>query len=150
MSRSEPPPDAGLGGLEVAPGVRAPRGALGWRFTRSGGPGGQNVNKVSTKAELRLDPGALQGLSAAARRRLEAGHRLTGEGDLLIVSDRERTQERNRAACLARLRTLLVAAQVEPTPRRPTRPSRGSRERRMTAKRVVAEKKRGRARPEPE
>jgi ribosome-associated protein len=140
------PPDAPEpGGLAVAPGIKAPRGAVRWRFARSGGPGGQNVNKLNTKAELRIDPRALAGLSPSARGRLAP--RLTRDGELVVVSDRERTQERNRMACLDRLRAILVAVQVEPLPRRPTRPTRGSRERRMTDKRARGEAKRRRRPP---
>jgi ribosome-associated protein len=132
---------------DVAPGVRIPRAELRWRFARSSGPGGQNVNKVNTKVELRIRPEALRGLSSRARVRLaeQNANRLTLDGDLLVVSDSERTQDRNRRACLDRLRAILVAAQAEPRPRRKTRPTRGSRERRLFEKRAHGEKKRRRA-----
>ncbi len=135
-----PPPDPDrcdppLGGVEVAPGVRVPHAALAFSFSSSRGPGGQNVNKRATKAELRLRLGDLPlGPAAAARLRALAGARVTGAGELLITSERTRSQERNKSDCLAQLRTLLLRALTPPKPRRRTRPTRGSVERRLTAK----------------
>ena len=133
--------------IELCPGVRIIRSDLHWKFSRSGGPGGQNVNKVNTKAELRLRPQAIAGLHAGALQRLllSAAGRITNEGELLIVSDGERTQEANRAACLSRLRGLAAAALREPKVRRKTRPTRGSAERRVQNKkaRSAIKKQRG-------
>ena len=136
------------GNLELAPGVWAAQADVRFAFSRSGGPGGQNVNKVNTKAELRVRPEALQGLTqrALARLRELAGNRLTNDGELLIVADDERTQERNRAGCMQRLRVLIVAAQKEPKVRRKTKPTRGSRERRLEAKHARGQLKRERQR----
>ena len=131
----------GQGGLELAPGVRAPESAIRWQYARSSGPGGQNVNKVNTKAELWLPLAAIMGLShrAVARLRLHAGKRLLATDELHIASDTHRTQEANRLAVLQRLRELLVQAMHEPKIRRKTKPSRGARERRLQAKKRRSE-----------
>src|ERR1700676_3303938 len=89
-------------------------------FVRASGPGGQNVNKLSTAVRMRLE-------------RL-AGRRLTRDGVLVIMAQRHRTQERNRQDALDRLIELIQQASVAPTPRRPTRPTRGSKERRLASK----------------
>jgi ribosome-associated protein len=118
---------------------------LRFAFARASGPGGQNVNKRSTKAELRLDPRSLPLRPAVLARLLDqARGYLTDQGELLIVSDEHRSQPRNREECLDRLRALLLSAAVEPKIRRKTRPSRGSKERRLAAKREHGEKKRRR------
>jgi ribosome-associated protein len=135
-----PPPS----GVEVAPGVRITEGELRFSFSRSGGPGGQNVNKLNTKAELRVNPAALRGISARALERLRNASRLTAEGDLQIINDEDRSQERNRQNCLRRLREMIVAAQYEPKVRRKTRPTRSSKERRLESKRAHSEIKRQR------
>ena len=143
--------DAWLPGIELAPGVWTDRAELRFAFSRSSGPGGQNVNKVNTKTELRVRPEALHGLSESALTRLRnlAGRRISAEGDLILVAESERTQESNRQSCLQKLRELLVAAAREPRIRRKTRPSRGSRQRRLDSKRAHSDKKRQRsARPE--
>lgn len=135
-------------GLELAPGVRVAKGAVRFAFSGSAGPGGQNVNKVATKAELRV---ALADLPIAddVRDRLAqlAGGRLTATGELVIASDEHRSQMRNRAECMARLRELLVRAMTRPKRRRPTRPTRGSVQRRLEAKRQKGETKRRRRPP---
>jgi ribosome-associated protein len=123
-------------GVEVAPGIHVAAERLRFGYSRSGGPGGQNVNKLNTKAELWVPLAALQGLAADARRRLEtlAGRRLTCEGEIHIVSETGRTQEANRSAVMQRLRELLVQAMLRPRKRRPTRPTTASRRRRLEAK----------------
>jgi len=105
-------------------------------FVRSSGPGGQNVNKLSTAVQLRFDVRGSPSLPPDVRLRLErlAGRRLTREGVLVILAQRHRTQERNRADALARLLELIGQAAVAPTPRRPTKPTRGSKERRLAGK----------------
>ena len=117
--------------------MRAAASALRFQYARSGGPGGQNVNKVNTKAELWVPLNALVGLGerAAGRLRASAGRRLTAAGEIHIASDSERTQEANRAAVMQRLREMLVAALHEPKVRRKTKPSRAAKRRRLEAKR---------------
>src|SRR5438876_10207060 len=114
------PPANPPAAFTLAPGVYAPAAALRFQFARSSGPGGQNVNKLNTKAEVWLRPELLHGLSPRALERLRhlAGKRLTTEGEIHIASDTERGQEANRQAVLARLRELIVQAKVEPKPRR--------------------------------
>jgi ribosome-associated protein len=133
-----------LPGIELAPGVWTDRTELRFGFSRSSGPGGQNVNKVNSKTELRVRPEALHGLNDAALSRLRnlAGRRITAEGDLQIVAESERTQESNRQICLKKLRDLIVAAAKVPKTRRKTKPSRGSKQRRLDSKRVNSVKKR--------
>jgi ribosome-associated protein len=145
------PPPAPADGVELAPGIRVPESAMRFQFARSGGPGGQSVNKVNTKAELwiPLDALARGGMSGRAISRLRtlAGRRLTDAGELHLSSDTERTQPANRAAVMERLRELLVSALHEPKPRRKTKPSRASKLRRLESKRRrsdVKSKRRGR------
>ena len=109
---------------------------LQFHFVRGSGPGGQNVNKVATTAQLRFDLAGTTSLSPAvkARLRILAGHRLSAEGALLISARNHRTQEGNRREALARLQALIVRASIEPKVRRATRPTRGSHQRRMEHK----------------
>jgi ribosome-associated protein len=106
------------------------------RFVRASGPGGQNVNKLSSAVQLRFDVRHSPSLSADVRMRLErmAGRRLTRDGVLVIMAQRHRTQERNRQDARDRLIELIQRASVAPTPRRPTKPTRGSKERRLATK----------------
>jgi ribosome-associated protein len=112
------------------------------RFVRASGPGGQNVNKVASAVELRFDVGA-SSLPAAVKSRLTAlaGRRMTTEGVLVLDSREHRTQGQNRAAARARLVALIQQAADRPRTRRPTKPSTAARERRLTAKKRLADVK---------
>ena len=134
---------------EINEQIHIPDGELEWSFARSGGPGGQNVNKVSSKALLRWRLVDNTTLPAEAKARLQGQQRrrITGEGDLLITSQRYRDQERNKEDCLDRLRAMVLAALEAPTPRRPTKPTRGSRRRRAADKRRHSERKQERRGP---
>jgi ribosome-associated protein len=117
-------------------------------FVRASGPGGQNVNKVSTAAQLRFDTNKIA-LPADAAMRLArlAGSRMTKDGVIVIQAYRFRSQERNRADAVDRLTELLSEAMVRPTPRRPTKPTFGSKQRRLEGKkrRSDIKSRRGRA-----
>ena len=138
-----PPNPAAPGGVEVAPGVHIAESSLRFQTARSGGPGGQNVNKLNTKVELWVPVGALQGLSAAAATRLRAaaGRRLTQADEIHLTSGASRSQETNRATVMQRLRELLIAATHEPKKRRKTKPSRAAKQRRLESKRKRGETK---------
>jgi ribosome-associated protein len=105
-------------------------------FVRASGPGGQNVNKVSSAVQIRFDLSGSRSLPQDVRERLArlAGRRLTGDGVIVIIAQRYRTQERNRRDALDRLIALVRRAAVPPAPRRPTKPSRAAKERRLKAK----------------
>jgi ribosome-associated protein len=116
------------------------------QFVRASGPGGQNVNKLSTAVQLRFDVRHSPSLPPDVRTRLErlAGARLTRDGVLVIIAQRHRTQARNRDDALERLLELIRQAAVAPVKRRPTKPTRASRERRIDSKKRHASIKRSR------
>ncbi|NUP05435.1 MAG: aminoacyl-tRNA hydrolase [Polyangiaceae bacterium] len=124
-----------------------PARELTWTAVRASGPGGQNVNKVSSKVELRFDLAATSAIDAESKGRLAglAGSRLDADGTLRIVVQDTRDQRRNLEIARERLAELIRAALVRPKKRRPTRPSRGARERRLAEKRHRGETKRVRA-----
>jgi ribosome-associated protein len=119
-------------------------------FVRSAGPGGQNVNKVATAAQLRFHVSSSARLDDAGKQRLRrlAGRRLTDEDEILIIARNHRTQEGNRRDALERLAALIEEARRAPVPRRATKPTRASKERRLTSKARASHNKqlRGRVR----
>jgi ribosome-associated protein len=135
---------------------RSIRSAARASFSRSGGPGGQNVNKVNTKATLRLALGDLEGLSdpEMARLRETLASRLSagesGEAELVIASGEERSRRINLERCFARLEALIGGAARLPKQRRPTKPTAAGREQRLRIKRLRGLKKDDRRRPEPD
>jgi len=122
--------------VRITPHLSLPDGDLTWSFVRASGPGGQNVNKVATAAQLRFDLAGTQALEPAVKQRLRflAGRRVSEDGALIIVARNQRTQESNRREALERLTELVRRALVPPKVRKATRPTRASRERRLEGK----------------
>lgn len=132
--------------LAVGPGVFLPGRELSWSASRSGGPGGQNVNKVSTKVELRFDLVRNRTLheSVKARLRARAAGRLDAQGRLVVTCDTTRSQSQNLELARAKLADLVRASLAAPKRRRATAPSKAARRRRVENKRQQSEKKRTR------
>jgi ribosome-associated protein len=133
--------------LIITPDIVIPDDELEWKFIRSGGPGGQNVNKVSSAAQLRFLLPQNSSLPVSVRNRLRrlAGQKLIDDGSILFKAMSERSQDQNRRAALSRLEELIRAAMVEPKIRKKTRPTKGSQERRIETKkrRGAAKQQRG-------
>jgi ribosome-associated protein len=123
--------------LTVSEHLRIPDDELHWSFVRSSGPGGQNVNKVASKAVLRWDLAGSPHVPEAVKARLRTlqRRRVTSAGELIVTSQRWRDQERNRQDCLDKLREMLLEASQAPRPRKPTKTTRGAKERRLANKR---------------
>jgi ribosome-associated protein len=124
--------------IRIARGILVPAAAIEWRAVRSSGPGGQNVNKVASKVEVRVDLGAVSGISGPARARLQAlaAGRLDSAGRLLLTSQRTRDQLRNLEDAREKVKKLVERALRAPRPRRLTAPSPGAVQRRLREKKV--------------
>ena len=138
--------------IEISSAVALSEDEIQIDFIRASGPGGQNVNKVSSAAQLRFDILSSPALEPEVKGRLRriAGSRVTGDGILVIEARRYRTQEQNRLDAIQRLVTLVQKALEKPKPRHKTRPTLASRQKRLQAKRQRGETKRLRGRPSPE
>lgn len=135
--------------IEINSRIAIPEDELSMEFIRASGPGGQNVNKVSTAVRLRFDARGSGALPPDVRERLiaMAGHRMSDDGFLTIVARAHRTQEANRREAIDRLIELIRRACERPRPRHATRPTAGSRRRRLETKRRRGETKQGRRPP---
>ena len=134
-----------MAGIKINEVLEIPEEQLEWSFSRSSGPGGQNVNKVNSKATLRWRrmPGTLS-INAWRRFRELAKRYMTSEGEVVIQSQEHRDQAQNVQACESKLRSLVLASLKPPKHRIPTSPTAGSRRRRLDDKRMQADKKRSR------
>jgi ribosome-associated protein len=135
--------------MDITDTLSIPDDELVFSYARSGGPGGQNVNKVSSKAVLRWNLAANTSLPAEVRERLrqKQANRITGEGELVLQGQRYRDQGRNAEDCLERLQAMVLQALTPPTPRKKTRPTRGSKRRRLADKRQHSQRKEQRRPP---
>ncbi len=127
--------------------ISIPHDELNFTFARSSGAGGQNVNKVSSKAVLRWDPKISRAMPAAVRERFfeKFASKLTTDVELLITSDAHRDQGRNVSECIEKLKSMIASVWRAPKVRRATKPTYGSKQRRLKSKKVNSEKKKGRS-----
>jgi ribosome-associated protein len=134
--------------LNITPSIVIPDDELEWKFIRASGPGGQNVNKVSSAVQLRFLLPINSSIPVAARNRLRAqgGQKILDDGTILISARSERSQEQNRREALERLSTLIQNALVEPKIRKKTRPTKASKERRIESKKRRGTTKQARGR----
>ena len=126
--------------------ISIPQDELQFTYARSSGAGGQNVNKVNSKAILRWNPMTSRALTEGVRARFlhSFGSKLTGEGELILMSDRHRDQGRNAADCLEKLKEMISSVWRAPKKRKPTKPTYGSKQRRLQSKKARGETKQGR------
>lgn len=141
-----PAAGAAMTDLFITPKIVIPASELAWSATRSGGPGGQNVNKVSTKVDLRFDLAGSTALSDETKARVAQLARLDADGRVLITSERTRSQPQNLEDAREKLRELIQRALVVPKRRRPTKPSKGAQRRRLESKTRQSAKKATRGR----
>ena len=135
--------------LEITPTLQIPDDEFIWTYARSGGPGGQNVNKVASKAVLRWNIAECMSVPEEVKIRLALQQKrfFTQDGSLIIMSQRYRDQERNRDDCLEKLRAIILQALAVPKVRKKTRPSRGAKKRRLQEKKMRSDVKQQRRRP---
>jgi ribosome-associated protein len=138
--------------MEITPPLSVPDSELSFSFARSGGPGGQNVNKVESKAILHWNLGANTSLPEDVRARIRAanGNKINSDGQLVLNGQRYRDQERNKEDCLEKLREIILRALVVPKPRKKTKPSKGSKLRRLADKKQASTRKANRRPPSAE
>ncbi|MEY4631512.1 MAG: hypothetical protein RIQ81_1632 [Pseudomonadota bacterium] len=132
--------------MKISERMQIPDHELEFSFARSGGPGGQNVNKVASKAILRWDMNANTSIPDAVKARFRDtfGNRIAGEGEVVIASDEYRDQPRNMESCRSKLASMLRSVEKPPKIRRATKPTRASKERRISSKKRTSEIKAGR------
>jgi ribosome-associated protein len=135
--------------IVITPSVSIPRSELVLQAARSSGPGGQHVNKVSTRVILKFNAETSPSLPPAIRTRFLKAHanRISAEGWMIISCDTHRSRLRNEAECIERLQKMLQEVATPPRRRRATRPTRASKERRLQSKRVQSQRKKGRKKP---
>jgi ribosome-associated protein len=135
--------------IRITDAVAIPESELSWSFVRSGGPGGQNVNKVASKAVMRWDVAASPSLPDDVKQRLRTrqANRITTDGELVLTSQRYRDQERNKEDCVEKLRDIIREALIVPKTRKKKKPTRASKERRLKEKRRRSAVKSDRRKP---